>query len=82
MRKTGFLVKVSSKGRQYFYLRRSYWINSVSKNKNIYSFGSRESAIKNLCEWKNDISKMPETLKNMGYDINDVLNWIEQIERK
>jgi hypothetical protein len=82
MDKTGFVVKVTSKNREYFYLRRSFWKDNRPQNKNIFSFGNKEKAVKNLNEWKNDFNKIPIELKKMGYDLEDVLTWIEQIESK
>lgn len=80
--KIGFIIKVKSKGREYFYLRKSIWEDNKSKNKNIFSFGIREKAIKDLNNWQNDISRMPKELKNMGYNLNDVKIWIKEIEHK
>lgn len=84
MAKTGFIVKNVSKGREYFYLRKSIRVktNNVVNKKNLFSFGSRKKAIENLNEWLNDVSKMPSELKNLGYDLEDVKIWIEQIESK
>lgn len=85
MSKTGFLVKVSSKGREYFYLRKSERLKenkAVKRDRNVYSFGTRSKAIENLQDWKRDIEKMPNDLKILGYDREDVLSWIEQIENK
>lgn len=83
MAKTGFIVKNVSKGREYFYLRKSIRVkNNVVNKKNLFSFGSRKKAIENLNEWKNDISKMPNELKKLGYDLEDIDNWINQIESK
>ncbi|WP_256816686.1 hypothetical protein [Cytobacillus sp. Bac17] len=85
MSKTGFLVKVSSKGREYFYLRKSERLKenkAVKRDRNIYSFGTRSKAIENLQDWQRDIEKMPNDLKILGYDREDVLSWIEQIENK
>jgi hypothetical protein len=82
MDKTGFVVKVMSKGREYFYLRRSFRKDNKPQNKNIFSFGSREKAIGNLSEWKEDKEKIPKELRNMGYELEDISNWLEQLKNK
>lgn len=85
MSKTGFIVKVKSKGKEYFYLRKSER-NKDDKSKkrdtNIYSFGTREKAVENLTLWKDNIDIIPEELKNMNYDREDVSSWIKKIESK
>lgn len=82
MDKTGFVVKVMSKNREYFYLRRSFRKDNRPQNKNIFSFGNKEKALKNLIEWKNDFNKIPIELKGLGYDSKDISDWIDQIENK
>jgi hypothetical protein len=82
MDKTGFIVKVMSKNREYFYLRRSFRKDNRPQNKNIFSFGSREKAIKDLVDWKKDFNKFPVELKKLGYDPEDILSWLKQIETK
>jgi hypothetical protein len=85
MKKTGFLVKVRAKNKEYFYLRKAERLKedkSIKRDKNIYSFGSQEKAMENLLMWKNDITNLPGKLKDLGYELEDVLSWIEQIESK
>lgn len=85
MAKTGFVIKVKSKGKEYFYLRKSER-NKEDKSKkrdtNIYSFGTREKAVENLTAWKNNTSDIPDELKKMNYGKEDILSWIEKIENK
>jgi hypothetical protein len=82
MNKVGYITKIKSRGKEYFYLRKSIRkLNSIEK-KQIYSFGSRESALTNLRIWKENIESLPQELKNLGYSFDDVLYWIEQIENK
>jgi hypothetical protein len=82
MDKTGFVVKVTSRGREYFYLRRSFWKDNRPQNKNIYSFGSRRKALENLRQWQEEFNTFPDELKEMGFAIQDVSRWIEQIKNK
>lgn len=82
MNKVGYITKIKSRGKEYFYLRKSIRkLNSIEK-KQIYSFGSREDALKNLDNWKINIEFLPQELKDLGYSLEDVLYWIEQIEKK
>lgn len=82
MRNTGFVIKNKSKGREYFYLRKSIRVNGIVKKQNIYSFGTKDKALKNLLEWINDSKKIPLVLTEMGYNKNDVIYWIEEIKKK
>lgn len=82
MTKKGFIIKVKSKGREYFYLRRSVWKNKVSRPENIFSFGSKEKALHKISLWKNNTDSFPEELKKMGFGEEDISLWLEQIENK
>lgn len=85
MKKTGFVVKVKAKGKEYFYLRKAERLKenkAIKRDRNIFSFGSRKKAIENLSMWSEDIINMPGELQKMGYELEDVLSWIEQIESK
>jgi hypothetical protein len=35
-----------------------------------------------MYEWKNNDSELPKELKKVGYNIEDVSRWIEQIKNK
>lgn len=80
MSKTGFLVKVKAKNREYFYLRKSFWKDNKPQNKNVFSFGNKQKALNSFYEWKNNIENMPSDLREMGFDREDIVNWIDQIE--
>jgi hypothetical protein len=82
MNKIGFVVKVKAKNKEYFYLRRSFWEDKQPKNKNVFSFGNREKAISNLSLWKENIEMLPGELKEMGYNLEDVNKWLEEIKDK
>jgi hypothetical protein len=82
--KVGFIARVKSKGRYYFYLRVSFREGKdyKPKNKNIYSFGNKEKAVNSLEEWINNHDLMPGELKGLGYDIEDVKGWITEIKNR
>lgn len=83
MNKIGFIVKVKAKGKDYFYLRKSIRDkNDLIRKENIFSFGHREKAIKRLQDWQTNEAQMPTELINLGYDLEDVRDWLEQINSK
>ncbi|MBG9585551.1 hypothetical protein [Cytobacillus firmus] len=83
MNKIGFIVRVKAKGKEYFYLRKSIREkNDLIRKEKIYSFGHREKAIRRLQEWQNDIDQMPKELINLGYDLDDVQIWLNEINSK
>jgi hypothetical protein len=82
MNKIGYITKIKSRGKEYFYLRKSIRKSDSIEKKQIYSFGSREAALTNLKNWKENIEILPQELKELGYSLSDVLSWIEQIENK
>ena len=85
MRKIGFIIKVKSRGKEYYYLRkaeRKKGNTSLKINTNIFAFGQREKALENLNRWKNNFDDFPLKLKDLGYDLEDISTWIEQIESK
>lgn len=83
MTKIGYIVKVKAKGREYFYLRKSVrGKNNMVRKETIFSFGTKEKAFSKLLEWKYDLSLLPNELKKLGYDLEDVEIWINQINKK
>lgn len=83
MAKIGFIVRVRGKGKDYFYLRKSIRDkNDLIRKENIFSFGHREKAIKRLQDWQSGEVKMPKELINLGYDLEDLRDWLEQINSK
>lgn len=83
MAKIGFIVRVRAKGKEYFYLRKSIREkNDLIRKEKIYSFGHREKAIRKLQEWQSDIDQMPKELINLGYDLDDVQVWLNEINSK
>lgn len=83
--KTGFIVKVRSAGKEYFYLRKNHRIlkepgkPKVSQNKNIYPLGTKIKALENLQKWIDEPSKAPEVIKENGYSMEDFKKWKEKI---
>jgi hypothetical protein len=82
MNKIGYIVKIKSKGREYFYLRKSVRKVDLVEKKTIYSFGSKRNAIEKILLWKENLELLPEELKKLGYGKEDILKWIEQINNK
>lgn len=83
MAKIGFIVRVRAKGKDYFYLRKSIRDkNDLIRKEKIFSFGNREKAIRRLQDWQSDIDHMPKELINLGYDLDDVQVWLNEINSK
>lgn len=82
MSKVGYIVKIKAKGKDYFYLRKSVREKKQVFKENIYSFGTREKAIDNLVLWGKDLNNLPDDLRELGYDLEDVISWKEQIMNK
>ncbi|MEF7566323.1 hypothetical protein V4V35_25370 [Bacillus infantis] len=87
MNNVGFIIKNRSHGKEYFYLRKSVRIKnssgeSVPRNVNIFSFGTREKALEDLNRWKNGSDELPLKLQQLGYGKNDVEFWINEIEKR
>lgn len=82
MAKIGYVTRIKTKGYEYFYLRKSVRSADSVNKVQLYSFGSRDKALKNLYAWKKNIDSMPQELKDLKFDSNDILSWIEQIENK
>jgi hypothetical protein len=82
LNKVGYISKIKSKGKEYFYLRKSIRKLELVEKKTIYSFGTRESAMKKLLSWSENTFLFPPELRELGYGSEDVLNWIEQIKNK
>lgn len=78
-------MKVKSKSGEYFYLRVSERLRDgkgTKRDRNIFKFGSKENAIKNISIWEESMDFFPPELKNMGYNLNDLRSWKEQILNK
>jgi hypothetical protein len=83
--KPGFVIKVKSKDKEYYYLRKAERLKenkSIKRDRNIFSFGSKEKALLKMNQWVNNENDLPDELKLKGYNLEDVSKWIQQIENK
>lgn len=74
-----YLEKIQSKGNYYLYLKE--YDGSIlygSKKRTLYAFGRLEEARKNFVEWKNDLNKFPEELKDYGCTRDDLDLWVKK----
>ncbi|MED1560072.1 hypothetical protein [Bacillus paramycoides] len=77
----GFLTFNRSKGKLYVYLMKAFRENGKKKNITLYKFGRLDIALENMYAWRDDFEdKFPKELLNMGYDWNDLHDWILSIE--
>lgn len=73
-----FVSRVKAKGQIYFYAY--VYDNSTSSGlKTVYSLGKREKAIDQLRSWKNDYSKIPPELIELGLKRENVVEWKRKI---
>ena len=83
-KKIGFLAKDKGKGNTYIYLRKSERVNKNGKSQvvktNLFSFGRVDKALGNMYEWRDDFDKFPAELKELGYDFEDLMEWILTLE--
>lgn len=79
---SGYLIRKKSKGNTYIYLRKSSRENGKVNHDYIYSFGKMPAALDHLYSIVNDNSPFPTALKNEGYDIQNILEWIMTLETK
>lgn len=67
-------------------LRRSTieWMNDKRKEykQTIYSFGNYEKALEKMYGWRNNPELFPQELKELGYDLSDLHDWILTLETK
>lgn len=77
---SGYLTRKRKKGRIYIYLRKSKRENGVVKHEYIYSFGKMPAALDYLYEIVNAKKPFPDELKDEGYEIDNILEWIMTLE--
>ncbi len=77
---SGYLIRKKRKGNTYIYLRKSKRENGIVKHEYVYSFGKMPSALDHLYEIINDQSPFPHELKEEGYEIDNILEWIMTLE--
>ncbi|KAB5636575.1 hypothetical protein E8M24_25025 [Bacillus thuringiensis] len=77
----GFLTFNRSKEKLYVYLTKALRENGKKKNITLYKFGRMDIALENMYTWRDNFESMfPKELLNMGYDWNDLHNWILSLE--
>lgn len=81
-KKIGYLSKNKSKGITYIYLRKSEREKDLVKKKNLYSFGRMPQALEDMYTWREQPEKFPEKLKELGYNLEDLQEWILTLETK
>ncbi|MGE7191985.1 hypothetical protein [Lysinibacillus fusiformis] len=90
MKQVGYIIRhlkiKNGKEYEYFYLRRSdrFKTSGESKEKRtyLYSFGNRKKALAQLDSWENDLGIIPKELTELGYSLEDVKKWKQEIESK
>ena len=82
MKKSGYLSKKKSNGNTYIYLRRSYREDNKVKHEYIYSFGSMPNALEKMFWLRDNPEQFPKELKERGYNLMDLDNWIMTIETR
>lgn len=82
--KVGFLSRNKANGFTYINLRKSERVIKNGKSQviktNIFRFGRVEKAIENMYTWRDDFDKFPKELKDLGYDFDDLQDWILTLE--
>lgn len=79
----GYLSQVRSGGNQYIYLTEYCGIQEFSSKRehHVFSFGNSRKALSKMKRWCRKFdSEFPEALKERGYTLEDVKNWINTIE--
>ena len=77
----GFLTFNRSKGKIYVYLTKALRDNGKKKNITLYKFGRLDNALERMYVWRDDFeNKFPAELLNLGYDWNDLHDWILSLE--
>lgn len=77
----GFLTFNRSKEKLYVYLIKAFRENGKKKNITLYKFGRLDIALENMYAWRDDFeAKFPKELLNIGYDWNNLHDWILSLE--
>jgi hypothetical protein len=77
--RTGFISRVKSKGRYYYYIRRSYRKKDTVYKESIMSLGTKENAIRKVIAWINDTETIPRELE--GFTKEDFQKWYDYIKK-
>lgn len=85
-KKIGFLTKNKARGHTYIYLRKSKQVRENGKEyikkTNLFSFGKMPQALNLMYEWEQNPELFPQELKEQGYDLADLREWILTLETK
>jgi len=78
----GYLAKVKSKGRTYWYLKEYAGKQpfKMNRERTIFNFGNEENALAKMHFWKVKSDYFPVELIDLGYGKDDLQSWINQIE--
>lgn len=77
----GFLKFVLAKERRYVYLVVAEKKNKKVHTHMVYGFGPLEKALETMYEMRGDFENLfPLELKERGYDLEDINDWILSIE--
>ncbi|WP_242285096.1 hypothetical protein [Bacillus cereus group sp. BfR-BA-01394] len=77
----GFLKFVLAKERRYVYLAVAEKKNKKVRTHMVYRFGPLEKALETMYEMRDDFENLfPLELKERGYDLEDINDWILSIE--
>jgi len=77
--RTGFIARIKSKGRYYYYIRRSYRKKDIVYKESIMSLGTQENALRKVKEWLEDTEEVPKELE--GFTKEDFRKWLDYINR-
>ncbi|WP_017473866.1 hypothetical protein [Amphibacillus jilinensis] len=85
----GFLSVSTSRGYKYVQLRRSVEVGKNEKTGKrlikkivLHTFGNYEKSLESMYGWLNNPETFPEKLIDLGYDLDDLQDWIMTLETK
>lgn len=78
----GYLTRNKSRGHTYIYLQKSKREGKKIKRENIFSFGKMPEALETMYEFREKPEIFPEKLKELGFNLDDLDEWILTIETK
>lgn len=78
----GYLTQVKVKDKRYVYLTEYIGAQKyiTKRERNVYSFGILQKALFKMRMWEKMPELFPQDLKVMGYDTNDLIEWIKTLE--
>lgn len=78
----GYLTRRKARGHTYIYLKKSKREGKKIKELNLYSFGKMPEAIERMYEIREKPEIFPDELKNLGFNLDHLDEWILTIETK